>query len=562
MMPGQPTSLSFWGINGYFGGYERLSIPNEMETLLPKGRAMGLQWTREEFVWANIEPSQGAYQWDIPDDRLWFMAKAGYGVVGMILTTPPWARKPSCAGNYWCPPQDVNDFANFVSAIVERYDADGQDDSAGHPRVDYWEIWNEPNHAATWPGTPAEYGDLLIAGYNAVKQADPTARVLVGGIYVFDGTAGLAFLNQVLQSRPAAWNAFDVLSIHPYMPDAAPDAPGSDDFYLMLARLQRSKDWVDNHGGGKPVWVTEVGWSTCTAGDGDCDGGFAKTADQQANYLIRTQTMALAKGIEHLSLFQLEDKFDGGQSTLWGGCAILGTVDQGYRAKTAYTATTEMITQLTGTTYLYPGPKHELYWTWRDGGRHLDAQTRFDYRFGTPDGGYVDVIWRPDEQDENLKFPVLDNMTVTWVERDGQTHTLTPSEGFVSFTVNGRPGYLRQEPAPPPPPSLELSPTRIGFLSEAGGTPSDKLLHVRNSGSGTLTWALSLTSGTQWFTATPIAGTAPSTVTVQAIVPMTGTGDYTGTLSVDAGAAGQGQVDLWLRLVDQLQHIYLPLTAR
>ena len=115
-MPGQPTELSFFGVNGYFTGYERWT--EEVDALLPLGTAAGLRWTREEIVWANIEPNNGAFNFGFPDDRLWRIARAGYGVIGMLLTTPQWARKPSCAGNYWCPPQNPNDYYDFARTVV------------------------------------------------------------------------------------------------------------------------------------------------------------------------------------------------------------------------------------------------------------------------------------------------------------------------------------------------------------------------------------------------------------------------------------------------------------
>lgn len=558
----QPQSLSFFGVNGYFTGYERPW--SEVLALLPKGLSVGMRWTREEFSWANIEYQAGNFDFHVFDPRLQAMAEAGYSVVGMLLTTPPWARKPSCAGSYWCPPQDPDDFAHFASVVVERYDGDGIADAPGSPRVAYWEVWNEPNHPTTWPGTPAEYAALLRAAYPAIKQADPTAQVLVGGVYVFDGQSGgppaydgLAFLNRVLAADPQAWEAFDILSIHPYMPDVAPDQPGLWEPVTMLSRLQHALDWVAAHGGGKPVWITEVGWSTCTAGQGDCTPALSKTEDQQANYLLRTHFMALSKGIAHLSTFQLEDKFDGAGSRVWGGCALLHTDEQGYAPKKAYGAYGIMVAQLEGASYLGPGPLHELTWETRGTQEVLSAQTRFDYRFTLPQGGYLDVLWRPNEAIETVSFPVPDGWTVTWVERDGQEHPLVPVGGHVTFSIDGRPGYLRQVP----PPQLAVSATELGFLAIAGGPPETRELLIWNAGGGTFSWTLSVLSGTESFAAAPAQGSPPATVAVTATVPLS-PGFYRGALLVDAGEAGSERIGLWLLVVEQLHSVQLPLVLR
>ena len=68
----------------------------------------------------------------------------------------------------------------------------------------------------------ADYAVLLQGAYAAVKSVDPTARVLIGGLYVHDtNNEGMAFLNQVVAASGGAIN-FDGLSIHTYMPDRVP----------------------------------------------------------------------------------------------------------------------------------------------------------------------------------------------------------------------------------------------------------------------------------------------------------------------------------------------------
>src|SRR5437667_409485 len=99
------------------------------------------------------------------------------------------AATPSIQPNiisYWG--MNVYDYAQFAGWMAERYDGDGIDDAPGSPRIAAWEIWNEPNDTQLWPniggGADARkrrYGDLLVAAYQAIKAADPTATVLTGG---------------------------------------------------------------------------------------------------------------------------------------------------------------------------------------------------------------------------------------------------------------------------------------------------------------------------------------------------------------------------------------------
>lgn len=312
----QPAHLSFWGMNTYFTGLERhftdepnteigeTEEDNGIPTLMHLGQAAGVEWGREEISWSNLQRQGGADWWDRDvrkryDRYLGDMAEAGYGIIGVISTTPPWARVADCEqrilryadnptylpqGQSWCPPAPEHlignanneDFDYFVRNIVERYDGDGEDDAEGSPRIAIWQIGNEPNHWETWAGTPAEYANYLTVGYNAIKAADPTALVATGGLYILDGQSaqlndckchkdGLYFLNEVLQANPNSWQSFDALAIHPYMPDTAPDSPTILSKVSLWGRIQTAQEWLtaqtQQRGGAiRPLWISEIGW--------------------------------------------------------------------------------------------------------------------------------------------------------------------------------------------------------------------------------------------------------------------------------------------------------------
>jgi hypothetical protein len=309
---GQPAQLSLFGMNTYFTGLERNGRDGDagVANLITQGRQIGVAWAREELSWGNLErDGKGRWLWGHFDRRLLATAQAGYGIVGMLVTTPAWARVADCgqrigryaaagvvAEDYWCPPASARDFADYVTAVVERYDGDGSGDAPGSPRVAVWQIWNEPNAWETWPGSPAEYAALLQAGYAAAKAADPSATVATAGLYVLDSawkdTAGhwdgLRFFDEALAARPEIWRSFDALAIHPYMPDVAPDQPGLYGAVTLWGRLRTARSWLDErtvrYGGSvRPLWISEVGWSTCTAAESDCYAGASAGQAAQAD---------------------------------------------------------------------------------------------------------------------------------------------------------------------------------------------------------------------------------------------------------------------------------------
>jgi hypothetical protein len=68
---------------------------------------------------------------------------------------------------------DAHEFGRFVRAMAAHFKG----------RVDRYSIWNEPNYVS-WlkpmDEAPGIYRKLYLAGYKAVKRADPSAKVLIG----------------------------------------------------------------------------------------------------------------------------------------------------------------------------------------------------------------------------------------------------------------------------------------------------------------------------------------------------------------------------------------------
>jgi hypothetical protein len=430
--PAQQTRsepMSLFGLNLYITGRERND--QQARELVAKSQQIGVDWTREEISWASwgSNPDNSFF-----DKRIRMLSDGGIKIIGMLLTTPEKLRSRDCvrhakANNepeYWCAPTDPVAYGNWVKMVVERYDGDGVNDAPGSPRVDAWEIWNEPDIDGTWlpKADPAAYAAILRAGYDAVKSADPSALVLNGGVMTFDSIGVDAFMDKVVAI--AGWDSFDVLSLHPWLIDHAPDAPylknPRENYDVTLpGRFEMAKRWVERHGGGKPIWVTEVGWSTC---GNRCEPQFAKNEDEQATYMLRTFVLAAASGIEHVNYFQLEDKFDGGQQP-WGPAAIL---NNNLTPKLAYTAYGVMTAQLRGARYAGTGPLHS-------------AGQIGDYRFTLADGGSVRVIWRISGS-QQVQVALNEGSSAALIERDGQRTQL--GGGSASITISEKPVYLRQ----------------------------------------------------------------------------------------------------------------------
>lgn len=447
-----------FGLNMYITGRER--DDTEALALIGRARGVGAVWTREEISWAawGEGPANTFY-----DRRIGWLADAGMGIVGMLLTTPERYRSRDCMAHaratdqpaYWCAPTNPAAYARWAAQVVERYDGDGIDDAPGSPRIAAWEIWNEPDQDGTWlpKADPEAYGRLLRAASDAIRAADPTALILNGGVMTFDSVGVNGFMSRAV--AVAGWDSFDVVSIHPWLIDYAPDDPvlinPREGFDVTIpGRLAMVQRWIAEHGGGKPIWITEVGWSTCAT---LCEPQFAKSETQQADFMVRTFVLAAAAGVEHVSYFQLEDKFQGAQLP-WSQAAILR---DDLSAKPAYTAFGVLVAQLAGARYSGPGPLH------RPG-------VLANYRFALPAGGTVDVLWRI-AGTQTVELPLTGGLYAQAITRDGVAAPLTAGRS-ARLQVGEQPLYVRQ------------SAERLQVFAETGQTVRGQFLDYweRNGG--------------------------------------------------------------------------------
>jgi hypothetical protein len=562
--PVAPSSISYWGINLYLTKAERTSTKDNRAALAAMARSAGVQWTREELPWDLIEPNNGNFK-TLYDEPLRYTAERGFGIIGMLLTTPGWARDGACAGNYWCPPANVNEYGQFAGWMAERYDGDGVSDAPGSPRVAVWELWNEPNTTGTWPvvgggenGRRQRYGQLMVAAYRAIKAADPSAIVLTGGVYIYDGSYcapsncdGLNFLSGVFQQTPEARSAFDALSIHPYIPTERPDAPNIPRLITVEGRVRNARSWLNGNGrSDAPVWITEMGW--CTA-SGVCPGGVQVSEDQQANYLVRSLVIAQHNGVQHANWFQFDDAFNNPQRE-WGNAAIVRDWNgSSYPPKPAYDAYRALAGQLTGAAVAGTGPLHTHVYD--PSQPYSGSGGTYDYRYTRGDT-VIDVLWRPNDS-LSARFPVIAGKSITLVQRDGARTALTPSGGAVQLTLSERPIMIVQGGAAP---QLVVAPQTLTLLAEAGAASASADLVIDSSG-GVINWTAG--TSTSWLSLGETSGSGLSAVKVRANTQGFAAGGYAGSITVTGSdGAGTRTVPVQLLVVPSLKHAYIPLIRR
>jgi len=265
----------------------------DMDRSIALMRDAGVKWVRANMNWASVEPgAKGSLdQWwlDEIDYAVRSAQAAGLQVLMPIADgVPYWAsadpgKYGDTSGNHWNKywrPSNFTDYADFARSVASRYGALG---------VHTYEIWNEPNYVRFWPSGPsaAEYAALLRVAYPALKQADPSARVVLGGLSLND----YGFLQQLYDVGAAPY--FDVAAVHPYTGNADPTLcwyqAGSTRYAKeAFCGIEEVRRTMLANGDGRDLWLTEFGWSTASVPNGVSEA---------------TQAAYLTKAFERVALY-------------------------------------------------------------------------------------------------------------------------------------------------------------------------------------------------------------------------------------------------------------------
>ncbi len=320
-----PVGPPSFGVNAHlatrYPDLATMDIPGSMLTEL------GVSWVREDFHWYRIQPYHDAWDWTVNDRAVRELVRRDINILGVIGgPSAPWATSYTGDGDqyasFYAP--DTDAFVRYARAVVTRY----------HRYIDHWEIWNEPDNPHFWKPAPdpLAYADVLIRTSAAIKQIDPDATVLIGGFNPFDSD----FIRKVLEA--GAWESFDILAIHPYVDPLTPEAGN-------IAAAADTVRVISDQYGTKPIWATEVGWSS---GPGNNDS-IGKTDEvHQASYLVRALLLLWESGVERSFWYALKD--DEGNPY---GLVALGTGRTDYRRrKPAFLAMRSLNRQLRGATFL------------------------------------------------------------------------------------------------------------------------------------------------------------------------------------------------------------------
>ena len=251
-----------------------------------------IPWIKQEFPWQEIEFEKGYFhddKWDKSAwekfDRIVDMAdKYGLKIIARVSHPPAWAK----AGDDSGPLKDNQDLADFTNALLDHYDG----------RIQYVQVWNEPNLAAEWvPGQavePAGYAEMMKTVYPAVKQEHPDAVILSAPLAItLEGTSLRGNMNELEYWARLYDNGikdnFDIASANAYGLDQPPDAPPGERV-LNFRRVELLRAIMEDNGdAGKPVWLNEYAWNASPESLPEEEKNYWRhvTEEQQAEWTVQ-----------------------------------------------------------------------------------------------------------------------------------------------------------------------------------------------------------------------------------------------------------------------------------
>lgn len=244
--------------------------PWKRQRTVEMAQQAGLGWAKQEFAWAEIEPvgkgesidpSTGESRWAKFDEIVDLYREHGLQVIARLDLAPAWARPAGSPPE--APPTNLEDYGDFVYAFVDHF-AD---------RVQYIQIWNEPNIYPEWGEQavdPVAYTEMLKIAYERAKEANPDVYVLSAPLAQTFGEphpepgkwrsmSDLDYLDAMYQAGAKSY--FDILAANAFGFDRPPDDP-PDPNVLNFRRIELQRQIMERYGDGdKAVWLNEYGWN-------------------------------------------------------------------------------------------------------------------------------------------------------------------------------------------------------------------------------------------------------------------------------------------------------------
>jgi polysaccharide biosynthesis protein PslG len=228
----------------------------------------GVETVRLPVSWGATQPSpRSDYNWTGLDATVADAARQRIEILPVLGSSPHWAT-----GNWRRMPVDSarqrQGWAEFVRAVVERYGSRGEfwaehgpgsDEPLPRTPIKAWQVWNEENFFYfVKPVSAGRFARLLAVTRKAMRQADPRAELVLGGLFGAPrqraprALDAVDFLDQLYRHRGVKAD-FDAVALHPYAADVGE----------LRRQVEAVRTTMARHGDRRSgLYITEMGWGS------------------------------------------------------------------------------------------------------------------------------------------------------------------------------------------------------------------------------------------------------------------------------------------------------------
>lgn len=335
---GQPPFKTGVNFPLYLPDYK--SIDEYLQLVSESGGKAIRQMTWADVLWKNIEQTDNNWNFGRSDSAFFnpfSLTPIGtlYSIMGNNDTVgmqTPWLACSNPFTCYWDPAGDSIYSKDYVLQTVNRY----------KNITKYWEVANEIESTFPPKGLPnlLSKKNFLQYNYNWIKQADPSAKVILPGIVgtccTYPMSNSFTWLRNMLDA--GVGNYFDIMNYHDY-----------NAWWTLPAHYDSVQNILNLHGLSKPIWITETAISSFNLSS--ITPSYA-SANEQAADVWRRLTLLWGKGAE---VVLWHSNWSSGDMNAWGEFGLVS--NNGIKKKSfhSYKLLNEKISDFTSANILSLG---------------------------------------------------------------------------------------------------------------------------------------------------------------------------------------------------------------
>lgn len=368
-------------------------------------QAAGIKYLRIDLKWRDLETPKNTYNWSAYHDAL--VQQLNNAGLKPIFLLSYGNNHYGSNGITMDEADEIQGFANFAVAAVNRYDAPGV----------IWEIWNEQNTENFWAvgdpiNTPtnarqraANYMGLINAVSPAMKAAKPNCTIISGGVLDIGWNVTTAWFDECFSL--GLLTKVDGLGMHPYG-----GATSNKYIERMVTQMANLRALIVSYGGSPdfPILNTEYG-----AGYDEYSGTMAQQLDEQAAVYARTCLLSRMVGLKMHTWYN------------WRHFQVPHSmIDGSGNPRPAHTASCILFNQFQNYTF--------------ERSEKLGAPG--DYALVFQNGGNRKVAVWTTGTPRTAAIPVTGGTSFSVVSLFGTSSNVTVSNGHIQVPISGQPVYI------------------------------------------------------------------------------------------------------------------------